>query len=77
MPNHKYWKCFIMIFHIKNKEEFCMEKLGVDTVIVEKIILETKILNAIQNFLDKLKNIFRSFKYSVDFCKVKKVKFKI
>ena len=74
VPNHKYWKCVNYDFpYIKNKEEFCMKKLEVDTVIVEKNYLRDKNFECkTKLFRQTPRNIFRSFKYSVDFCKVKK-----
>ena len=73
VPNHNYWKCLYDFPYIKNKEEFCMEKLGVDTVIVEKNYLRDKNFECnTKLFRQTPRNIFRSFKYSVDFCKVKK-----
>jgi len=72
IPNHNYWKCFKYSNYPndKDKENFCLEKLKVKTVIVDENYLINN-RNFKCNpviFKETPRNIFKSSKYKVDFC---------
>ncbi|MDC3203571.1 hypothetical protein OA957_00255 [Prochlorococcus sp. AH-716-B04] len=76
VPNHKYWNCFKYSEQtfVGDKQKYCFDKLKVNTIIVEKnyfkdnknYICETHL------FRNTPRNIFRSSRYKVDFCRQNK-----
>ena len=75
IPNHNYWKCFKYSNYPDNqdKQNFCLEKLNVKTVIVDQDYLKNN-KNYDCNpviFKETPRNIFKSSQYKVDFCKKK------
>ena len=73
IPNHNYWKCIKYSNYpdSQDRENFCLEKLKVKTVIVDEDYLKNN-KNYDCNtviFKETPRNILKSSKYKVDFCK--------
>ena len=75
VPNHNYWKCLKYSNYAdeQDRENFCLQKLNVNTVIAEE--------NNFKNnnnfdclpfvFKETPRNIFKSSQYKVDVCRKK------
>ena len=76
IANHKFNKCFFYDENIENtnKYAFCMNKLGINTIIVKKNRLDKNdIFNCKSDYLIRAsRNIFLEKKIDVDFCELKK-----
>ena len=75
VPNHKFWKCFKYSANSQDpdKENYCLDKLKVKTVIVEENHLmnnKNYECNTVL-FKETPRNIFKSIEYKVDLCKKK------
>lgn len=76
VPNHNYWKCFKYSDKefTKDKDKYCIEKLKVNTIIVDNNYFKDNDNFSCQKIILKEtpRNIFKSSKYSVDFCEINK-----
>ena len=75
VPNHNFWKCFKYSANSQDpdKENYCLDKLKVKTVIVEENHLmnnKNYECNTVL-FKETPRNIFKSIEYKVDLCKKK------
>ncbi len=75
VPNHNYWKClkYSNYSDEQDKQNFCLQKLNVNTVIAEENnIKNNKNFDCFSSvFKETPRNIFKSSQYKVDVCKKK------
>ena len=78
ISNHSFNKCFFYDEKnlIKNKYEYCVKKLGISTIIVDKDKLKSNDkFTCVRNKLKRVsRNIFLTRKKEVDFCYLKQIK---
>ncbi len=75
IPNHNFWKCYKYSNNLDkdNQENNCFNKLRANTIIVEENYLKNDDNFVCESiiFRETPRNVFKSSKYNVDFCKRK------
>ena len=75
VPSHNYWKCYKYsgISNVDDKQKYCVEKLKINTLIVEENYLRDNDNFDCDSttFKTTPRNIFKSSQNRVDFCKTK------